>query len=139
MKKIAIIILFVFSAVSWSSPFDQNTDIKNKYEFEADVSLENEKLAAKLLRFQTGDVNETEMQEYMEALDTNETKAYAADVAVDEELMRPIDIKAAEENKDWLESMYESIINYFSSYSNNEAVVEVEDVNVTNPSEGVQQ
>lgn len=120
MKKITIVVLIFLSTVLNSALFDNNTDVKSKYEFNVDQALENEKLAAKLARFQNDEVSEEEIKNYLELRDDNKSVPFKDDVALDESLQSSFPQR--EVKKEWYISIYE----YMFSDAEEEAPV-VED------------
>ena len=116
MKKITITALLLLSSALYSEMFDHNTDVKSKYKFDMTVDQENEELASRLEKFQSGEASEEEIKIYLEAKDNNKTAPFKEDVFVDESLK--IGIKE-EVEKGWFSSLFDT---FFTSEE--EAVVE---------------
>ena len=131
MKKIAITTLFLLNTTLFASMFSQNTDIKTDYEFDLDISAKNAQLAQRLSMFQNGEASEHDIKLYLKAKEDNNTQAYAQDVKLDEEIMRPIDKEAAVKNRSWLASIYISI------FSDEEPTI-VQENNQTNQEQGAE-
>lgn len=86
MKKITITAFLLLSSVLYSELFEHNTDVKSKYRFDMTVAQENEDLASKLKKFQSGEVSEEEINIYLKAKDDNKTAPLNEDILVDKSL-----------------------------------------------------
>ena len=108
MKKIVItILLLLLSSSMYADMFDSNTDMKNKYKFDEDVSLKNAVLAKKLEKFQSGEASEEEIQRYLDLMADSKEKPFADDIQVDSIFVR-VDENATNEDKNWFSSLYSS-------------------------------
>jgi len=107
MKKIVIPTLVLLSLSVNAGMFDDNTDMKKKYDFDTTTTAENIRMAKELQRFQDGLVSEEEIVTYLEARENSEVVPFSKDIKVDSELLRDVDMKAREE-KGWFSSLLPS-------------------------------